>query len=106
MRFAEEILLFLLDKQTGHVTRVPDRSLRYVLAGAVLMDLALEDRIDTDIERLVLVDPTPVGDDLLDPSLAMIAEDDETRDTAQWVDRIARSEIVESVRERCDRSPH
>ena len=99
LRFAEEVLLFLLDKQTGHVTRVPDRSLRYVLAGAVLMDLALEDRIDTDIERLVLVDPTPVGDDLLDPSLAMIAEDDETRDAAQWVDRIARSEIVESVRE-------
>ena len=97
LRFAEEVLVFLLDKQIGQMTRVPDRSLRYVLAGAVLMDLALEDRIDTDVERLVLVDPTPVGDDLLDPSLAMIAEDDETRDAAQWVERIARSEIVGNV---------
>ncbi len=98
-RFAEEVLVFLLDKQIGHLAPVPDRTLRCVLAGAVLMDLALEDRIDTDMERLLLVDPTPVGDDLLDPSLAMIAEDGEAQDAAQWVERIATSEIVGNVRE-------
>ncbi len=37
------------------------------------MDLALENRIDTDLEQLILVDSTPVGDDLLDPTLARIA---------------------------------
>lgn len=99
LRFAEEVLVFLLDKQIGHLAPVPDRTLRCVLAGAVLMDLALEDRIDTDMKRLLLVDPTPVGDDLLDPMLAMIAEDGDTQDAAQWVERIATSEIVESVRE-------
>ena len=45
-----------------------------ILAGAVLMDLAMEYRIDTDPERLVLLDDTPVGDSLLDPTLARIAQ--------------------------------
>ena len=100
LRFAEEVLVFLLDKQIGHMAPVPDRTLRFVMAGAVLMDLALEDRIDTDMKRLLLVNPTPVGDDLLDPSLAMIAEDADNQDAAQWVERLATSEIVGSVRER------
>ncbi len=98
-RFAEEVLVLLLDKQIGHLAPVPDRTLRCVLAGAVLMDLALEDRIDTDIERLILVDPTPVGDELLDPSLAMIAEGGESQNTARWVARIATSKIIGSVRD-------
>ena len=99
LRFAEEVLVFLLDKQIGHLAPVPDRTLRCVLAGAVLMDLALENRIDTDMERLLLVDPTPLDDDLLDPSLAMIAGDGDAQDAAQWVDRIASSKIVGSVRD-------
>ena len=74
LRFAEEILILVLDEERGDLaTSLPPRSLDLALAGAVLMDLALEDRIDTDIERLMLVDATPVGDDILDPALADIA---------------------------------
>ena len=43
------------------------------LAGSVLMDLALDNRIDTDLETLTLVDATPTGDELLDPALEEIA---------------------------------
>ena len=69
LRFAEELLIFLLDKQSGQLTPVPDSTLNYALAGTVLMDLALEDRIDTDLERLVPIVSTPLNDDLLDPAL-------------------------------------
>ncbi len=89
LRFAEELILLLLDKDTGALAPVPDRSLHCALAGAVLMDLALEDRIDTDPERLFLIDSTPVGDDLLDPCLESVARAAETRDTAYWIDRLA-----------------
>ena len=44
------------------------------------MDLALANRIDTDALRLFLIDSTPVGDRLLDPILAEIAQTDGTRD--------------------------
>lgn len=38
------------------------------------MDLALEERIDTDLEQLFIVNATPVGDGLLHPSLAEISD--------------------------------
>ena len=82
-------MLLLLDDDGGEFVRVPEWSLQCALAGAVLMDLALENRIDTDLEQLVLVDPTPVGDDLLDPTLASIAQATEPHDTRYWIQHTA-----------------
>ena len=89
LRFPEELMLLILDDEDGKFARVPDRQLRYALAGGVLMDLALEDRIDTDLKQLMLVDSTPLGDDLLDPTLADIAAATETHDARFWVERTA-----------------
>ena len=89
LRFAEELLLLTLDDENGRFARVPDRLMRYALAGGVLMDLALENRIDTDLKNLILVDSTPLQDSLLDPTLADIAEADDTRDARFWVERTA-----------------
>lgn len=74
MRIVEEILLLLLDEQSGDLAAVSDERLHHALAGAALLDLAFEDRIDTDLEKLVLESAEPLGDDLLDPFLARIAE--------------------------------
>ena len=89
LRFAEEIMLLLLDDEQEKFVRVPDWSMRYSLAGAVLMDLALEDRIDTDLDKLILVDGTPLGDPVLDPVLADIDAARETHDARFWVERAA-----------------
>ena len=89
LRFAEEIMLLLLEDEGKRFLNVPDSSLRYALAGGVLMDLAMEDRIDTDLDRLILVDRTPVGDDILDPVLADIAAADATHDARYWVEKAA-----------------
>ena len=88
MRFVEEILLLLLRDEGGKFVAVPGIVLDNALAGGVLMDLALENRIDTDPGRLILVDPTPVGDSLLDPTLAAIAGG-EQRDALYWVGQTA-----------------
>ena len=89
LRFAEELMLLILDDENGRFARVPDRLMRYALAGGVLMDLALENRIDTDLEKLILVDSTRVRDSLLDPTLADIAQLNETKDARFWVERTA-----------------
>ncbi len=96
LRFAEEIMLLMLDDEGEKFLRVPDASLRYALGGAVLMDLALEDRIDTDLKQLILVDPTPVGDTLLDPVLSIIAAEEGTHHARFWVERAA--EEADSIR--------
>ena len=102
LRFPEEIILLLLDDEGGNFVRVPEWSMQCALAGAVLMDLALENRIDTDPNQLILVDSTPVGDDLLDPTLARIAEATETHDTRYWIQDTAQRahQIRERVLER------
>ena len=99
MRFAEELLLLLFDDERGDLTgTLPPGRLDVLLAGAVLMDLALEGRIDTDVRRLMPVDPTPLDDDLLDPILADIAQASDSYDIDHWVRRHAGRGAV--IRER------
>jgi len=85
MRLAEEFLLLLRDED-GTLSRAPEWLVRYALGGGVLMDLALENRIDTDTQRLFLIDSTPVGDALLDPMLSEIAHTSREHDALYWVE--------------------
>ena len=45
LRFADELLLLLIDDKRGDLIPIPEWSLSCALAGALLMDLALEGRI-------------------------------------------------------------
>ena len=86
MRLTEEIVLLILDQQSGDFQHsLPVRARDFVIGGAVLMDLALENRIDTDPDRLFVTDATPLDDELLDPVLADIAADTDARDTRFWI---------------------
>lgn len=90
LRFAEEIMLLVLDNSGGRFVRVFDRAVGCALAGGVLMDLAQEGRLDTDLHRLVLISAKPTGDALLDPALAEIAAADGAQHNARyWVERLA-----------------
>lgn len=97
LRFSEEIMLLLLDDKGGRFIDVPTLSLEYALAGAVLMDLALEGRIDTDPEQLFVIDPSPIGDDLLDPVLARIVQSGEAHDARYWIKQTVAD--AEAIRE-------
>ncbi len=85
LRFSEEVMLLLLNDNGGKFVDIPAPSLDCALAGAVLMDLAMENRIDTDPDRLFVVDRTPLDDDLLDPTLERIVASTETHDAAHWI---------------------
>ena len=90
LTIAEEVLLLILDTEKGEIrSSLPAHSREIVMAGAVLMDLSLENRIDTDLERLVVIDPAPLGDDLLDPILSDIVGETAVHDTAWWLARTA-----------------
>lgn len=96
MRIVEEIILLMLDTEERDPPTVMHQHPRNLgIAGAVLTELALENRIDTDLDLLVLSDPAPLGDDVLDAVLEDIADESSTRDTAYWLARIAtRSEEI------------
>ncbi len=90
LRFAEEVVLLLLHDD-GRFARAPDWQVGYALAGAVLMDLALAGRIDTDRWKLFVTDPTPTGDGLLDPALDAIARSPERHEPRHWVEAASKN---------------
>jgi hypothetical protein len=69
----EEFLLLALDDQTGQLHPLPPSTLDCATAGALLMDLTLRNRIDNDLRDMFVTDSTPVGDDLLDPTLQLMS---------------------------------
>lgn len=89
LTFPEEIMLMLLEDEDGKILHVPELTLRCVLSGAVLMELALKNKIDTDLSQLVVVDSSPTGDEMLDPTLQMIVESDEVNNGKYWVEKCA-----------------
>ena len=98
MRLTEELILLMLDERSGYLSMVPGWDFACVMAGAVIADLALEGRIDTDLEALHLIDATPTGDVLLDPTLLEMSEQREASSTQYWIERnTARSEEIVTV---------
>jgi len=72
LSFAEEIVLLLLDDARGDLVALPESVFSVVVGGAALMELAIDNRVDADLERLTIVDRTPLGDDILDDVLARL----------------------------------
>ncbi len=72
MLLAEDLLLLLTDDATGKL-EVPSVKVDVALGGAQLVDLALVHRIEvTTAGRLLVIDRSPTGDDLLDEALAAV----------------------------------
>jgi hypothetical protein len=86
--FVEEIVLLQLDDAGGRLIDLPTAAAAVVLAGAALMELALRNRIDSDLERLFVVDPAPTGDAILDDALARLAAPDGALSTGAAIERL------------------
>jgi len=89
MRFPEELLLLLHVDETGYFVPIPPWKMSFALAGGVLMELSLENRIDSDLDSIMLTDPTPTGDEMLDLALEEIARSKQVHTPQYWVERIA-----------------
>ena len=91
----EELILMLLNEESGYFHQVPGWDLNCTVAGAVLAELSLMGRIDTDVESLFIVDKTATGDPALDPFLKEIAGEAVSHNAQYWIERLApRAESV------------
>lgn len=89
LTLSETILLLGLDEQTGTMQALPGLTMRYALAGALLLELAMANRIDTDLQHLHLIDAQPTGDPLLDDILQRLSATDTELTTSVWLSSIA-----------------
>ena len=85
----EELILMLLNEQTGYFHQVPGWALNCAVVGAALAELSLLSRIDTDLDSLFLLDRTETGDPVLDPMLQEIADEPEQRNAQYWIEKFA-----------------
>ncbi|WP_376090599.1 GPP34 family phosphoprotein [Roseomonas sp. CCTCC AB2023176] len=71
----EELLLLMLDDKTGRLNEAAGPASNYAIAAAILAELALQDRVDSDPQRMFVTNRSATGDSLLDSVLArMTAE--------------------------------
>ncbi|MEM9227194.1 MAG: GPP34 family phosphoprotein [Verrucomicrobiota bacterium] len=75
LRFSEEILLLALDDATGKLHPLPERAIDFATVGALLMELAFANRVDTCDKELNIIDRSPTGDALLDGILTALPKD-------------------------------
>lgn len=103
MNFAEILFLLALDPAAGKIKPELERYLDCALAGALLMELALLNRLDTDLTCIRLdpqkesrdplllrvVDKKPTGDGLLDKALLELQQKAGPRPTREWLNHFS-----------------
>jgi hypothetical protein len=88
MSLAEEFLLLAYADDGTPLT--DGMHLDNGLGGALLLDLAMAERIDVVDKRVVVLNATPTGDRLVDQALERIGEAERSRKPGFWVTRFAK----------------
>ena len=70
LTLAEELILIALDDETGTLISLPPFALELGLASAVIGELTLKGRLDTDATHVFVTSKVPVDDSILDETLA------------------------------------
>ena len=95
LNLPEELILALLNEESGYFHQVPGWDLNCAIIGSALAELSLLHRIDTDTRSLYLVDSMETGNPALDPILQEIVKDSGQRTAQYWIERLApRAEAI------------
>ena len=85
----DELVLTLLNEESGYFRQVPGWTLNCAVVGAALAELSFLYRIDTDMDSLILLDTKVTGDPCLDPILGEIASEPGQYNAQYWIERLA-----------------
>ncbi|GAB3962964.1 hypothetical protein GCM10029978_019550 [Actinoallomurus acanthiterrae] len=89
LTLADELLLLTRREQDGR-SLIGGTELDCGVAGALLAELALAERVQLVEGRIAVVDPSPLGDPDLDALLERIAADGRPRKADRWVSKMRR----------------
>ncbi|NIP31718.1 MAG: hypothetical protein GTO02_19730 [Candidatus Dadabacteria bacterium] len=89
LTFTEEILLLMLDDDSGKVEHADPLAIKYALGGSILMELAVKSKIEVDSENLKVIENTPTGIDILDKYLTAIDQEKDHKNTSYWINYLS-----------------
>ena len=84
----DEFMLMLLNEENGYFYQVPARKMNCAIIGAALAELSLFSRIDTDMESLLILDPTETGTPSLDLILKEIVDESVQHNAQYWIEKL------------------
>lgn len=93
----EEFFLISIDDDKGTVSLSASTVISYGLAGAILAELALKGKLCLDDERLIVLEETPTGDEIMDGVLATIAESDKPHKPIRWIKMMSGKKLPKLV---------
>ena len=93
---ADELFLLAHRPDTGKGV-ADDTSLTAGVAGALVAELAVAERIELDDKRVTALDPAPVGDPELDGLLARIAAEPRPHKPDWWVSKLNKRDLLARV---------
>ena len=85
----EDLLLLALRDKKGTVVSSASLALTYGLAGAILLELTILDKIVLEGDKFIVKDATPTGDDIFDEALAKIHASKKIRKPSYWVSKLS-----------------
>ena len=84
----DEFILMLLDEESGYFYQITAHKMNCAIIGAALAELSLLSRIDTDVESLLLLDPTETGNPSLDLILKEIVDEPVKHNAQYWIEKL------------------
>ena len=84
----DEFILILLNEENGYFYQVPGWEMNCAVIGAILAELSLLLRIDTDMESLLILDPTETGNHCLDLILKEIVDEPVQHNAQYWIEKL------------------
>jgi Golgi phosphoprotein 3 len=84
----EEVVLLAVDEKTGGLRSAREFGTAYALVGAVLFDLSLAGKIDTDTEIIHIIDTKPTGNGTLDRVLSEMMRRKDLNTVQDWIEHI------------------
>lgn len=90
LTLVEELLLVAIDDETGKMNMSAASSIHYGLAGAILMELTLNECLDYKNKKVIFLDKTDSGNKLLNESLQYLQEKNKGkgRSLKYWVQKL------------------
>lgn len=84
----EEVVLLAVDEKTGQLRSTREFGTAYALVGALFFDLAMARKIDTDTEKVHVIDTTPTGNATLDRVLAEMVRRTDLTTVRAWIEEL------------------
>jgi len=93
----EALFILALDDDEGDIAKSMVSTLESNLAGALLSELVLQNRINITNDRVVVTDPSPTEHPILDKALFEISNTSRPRKLRYWINNLTYKKFLEEI---------